>query len=471
MIRTVLGVLALNAGYMAVGGALLLRWLRGRSRRDIASFAPISLLAGCGAVALVTTFLAMAGTKAGSVTVGFVAAALAAIGVAFGVAGSASPAIPAVAATPSWLHRLVMVGTVAVVGLGAVTAMRSSPWLDDSWMMWLAKGRAIELLGLDARLFAPSSEYVVFPNQEYPLSWSILTNAAVDAAGSLDLRALNVQLSVIVVAFFGAAHRLLRELVTPLAASTVLALLALCPELHRQMQSGGVDLPVAAFTALFFLAGTIHLQRGEPLALVLAGVFLTISCSLKLEGLAIGGALVAVLAAAARSERRRVVQLVVASAVAGTTAIPWQLWQRANGVRSPLSVANALRPSFLVERADRIVPAAQTLRDHLLDVSEWFVVVPALTCACVVAAVLDRRVRYLVPVVVSAVLFAMFVWAYWADTYELDYRLSTSAYRVVDGIVFVAVLASAPAVDRLLRSLLAAMAPEVSAPASATPPG
>jgi hypothetical protein len=44
----------------------------------------------------------------------------------------------------------------------------------------------------------------------------------------------------------------------------------------------------------------------------------------------------------------------------------------------------------------------------------------------------------LAPLLLVAAGFAFWIWAYWAETEELDYLLDTSSYRVVDTLVLTA---------------------------------
>src|SRR5207248_3254815 len=77
-------------------------------------------------------------------------------------------------------------GIVAILGIGLVGGFRASPWLDDTWYFWLPKGRALDLAGLDPRLWTPQPalhmlfghdyESLTFIRPDNPLWWSILLN-------------------------------------------------------------------------------------------------------------------------------------------------------------------------------------------------------------------------------------------------------------------------------------------------------
>jgi hypothetical protein len=85
-------------------------------------------------------------------------------------------------------------------------------------------------------------------------------------------------------------------------------------------------------------------------------------------------------------------------------------------------------------------PAAQEVARQLLH-PHWLVVVPLAAVLGLVAARRLRRALPLVPAAAVTALYAFWVWAYWAETEDLDFLLTTSAYRVVDTPVLLAGLA------------------------------
>jgi hypothetical protein len=50
----------------------------------------------------------------------------------------------------------------------------------------------------------------------------------------------------------------------------------------------------------------------------------------------------------------------------------------------------------------------------------------------------ERRLLILAPVATLAVTYVFWVWIYWAGPIELDFWLTTSAYRVVDASILAA---------------------------------
>ena len=75
---------------------------------------------------------------------------------------------------------------------------------------------------------------------------------------------------------------------------------------------------------------------------------------------------------------------------------------------------------------------------------------PAVIVLGLIGAIRDRRLLWLAPAALVGVGYAFWIWANWGDTMDLQFRLSTSAYRIVDATVLVAALALPFLVDRLL---------------------
>jgi hypothetical protein len=401
----VLGVLALNAAFLAVGYALI-----GPARLS-ASWAGVALLVGGGSVGMLVFFGTILGLRAS-----LAVAALAALGLAIGglvfwrrvptepEAGGGGPLDPLTAAAFG------LVGAVCV--LGVVGGFRSAPWLDDVWGIWLPKGLALWHHGLDARLFAPNGEYVTFGVPDYPLWWSIVTSLDVQAAGDLDVRVVCAQLALLTVAFVGAVARLLWDCVRPPVLAGSLLLLVLSPELWRQVQGGVADLPLAIYLALALLAGARWLQTREGFLLALAVFSLVVALQIKTEAPAEVAALVLVGALFARR--------FLWSALALVAALPWLAWRSAHDVPS--------RAELDFTRVERVPDALGAVAEHLFDPTEWLVLVPL----AIVLALIARQPKVLL---VPGGLLAVVLVAYWIDRDEINYVLATSAYRVIDPVV------------------------------------
>ena len=237
-------------------------------------------------------------------------------------------------------------------------AFRSSPTLDDVWGFWLPKGIALGRLGLDPRLFLPGGAYQPFDHLDYPLWWSIVLGLSERLTGSLDLRIVDVELGVLVVAMLAAAARLLASRIRPAVLWPCLLLVGVAPELHRQVLGGGADLALAVYLALFVLCGALWLAEGGLFELALATVFAAAAVQLKTEGAPqlLLFAACSVLSRWKAGRRRQARALACGVAVAFASALPFLVWRQAHGLRNDISLSHALDPSFLAGRTERVAP-------------------------------------------------------------------------------------------------------------------
>ena len=401
--RLVGGVLAVNAVYLAVGYALL-----GRSRLHV-SWAGVALLVGAGSVGTAVFLATLVGLHANLLVAGIAAVLIGAAGLV-AARGSEPQSRPAarVGPLPATCYGIV----AAVCALGIVGGFRSSPWLDDAWGIWLPKGLALWHHGLDERLFVPNGEFVTFGVPDYPLWWSVVTSLDVQAVGELDVRVMCAQLGLLTAAFVGSVARLLWDCVRPTVLAGSLLLLVLSPELWRHVQGGVADLPLALFLALAIVAGARWLQTEERFYGLLAGFALAVALQVKTEALPEVAALVVVGALFARR--------LLWAGLSLAAALPWLVWRQVHDVPS--------RADLDFSRVERVPEAVRAVGEHVLDPTEWLVLVPL----AIVLAVLARQPKVLL---VPGALLAVVLTAYWIDRDEIGFVLATSAYRVVDPLV------------------------------------
>lgn len=461
MSELVTGIVALNLILAVVGYCLIAAWLRRLGTTSWLSYAGVALLAGLGSVCTVLAVFSVLGGRPTLVSFGITAAALASLGlvIAWRLPAGPRPPLPlsryiptrpaSIVATVGWFL------VVAVLILGVVTCFQSYPWLDDTYRMWLPKGLALRVHGLDLQLFNYNDNYFYFSNPHYPFGWSVLLNTGVYFVGDIDLRATDAQVSVVIIAFVAAIARLLWGIVRPWILALGSLLLLLAPELWRQAQGGGVDIPLAIYLALFVLCGGLWLARADRLALLLAAIFAVTAVSLKGEGtpgLVVFALILSVVGWQAGRRRIGLLWLGVVAAIA--TSIPWLLWQRANEVLNfdTKPLPEAFDPGYLGDRSSRFGPSLDAVLGHIFAVSEWTVIVPLALALSAIGAILYRRALWLAPWLLVITTTAFLVWVFWADQFDLDYRLSAASYRVVAPLVLVCAIVIPILAEQLLSN-------------------
>lgn len=418
----VFGVVGVNLLFLAAGYLLLSGSLRGATWRERSSWAGLALLLGAGSVGSAVFFATLLGARA---SLAVAAASLVAVAALGAVARRID--VPRPRATRSSIVAGAAFGVAAAVcALGIIGGFRSAPWLDDAWGIWLPKGIALWRHGLDERLFVPNGEYVAFGVPDYPLWWSVVTSLDMQATRdpiqvknslyNIDVRVMCAQLALLTVAFVGSVARLLWGYVRPEVLAGGLLLLVLSPELWRQVQGGGADIPLAIYIALGVLAGALWLRTRAPFHLALACFCAAVALQIKTEALL---EVVALVLVGALFDRRFVL-----AGAALLSALPWIAWRWVNDVPSRVGDLD-------LSRIERVPKAIAEVAEHVFDPTEWLAIVPAFALLAVLAR---RPAALLVPTALAAGVVA----AYWIDRDEITYVLETSAYRVVDPVVLAA---------------------------------
>ena len=447
----VAGIFVLNAILTAVGYALLYPALRGHRPLVVASYAGVALLLGAGAVGVALCLVAPTGVRIGIPAFAVTAVALSVGGLAAGRRFRLD-ADPRRAKPPATIAGDVIVtvsafALVAILGFALIGGFRSSPWLDDTWYFWLPKGRALDLLGLTPRLWHPNlSLHMVFGSDyeslwfirpDNPLWWSILLNLDMRFVGSIDLRAVDAQLAFLLIGFFGTAARLLWGRVRLSILLPSLLVIASAPELLRQAQGGGADVPLAIFLSLALLAAVGWIALRDRFALALFIVFAATTIAIKSEGILELLLYVAIVSVVAWRARRALLPLWAALAAAVAMSIPWFAWRAAHGVSNVFSLRNAFSPSYLSDHTALLRSGMHVLGDHLTSVREWSLIVPLVVLIGLVGFARERRVAWLAPIAFLGFGYLLFTWITWADP-EGAFRIVASAYRYVTPPIVVA---------------------------------
>jgi hypothetical protein len=442
------GVVAFNGVLTGVGYGLLYPSLRGCRARVYASYGGVALLLGTGVLGVVLCVLAPLGLRIGLGAFAGTAGALALAGFAAGrlpdrirrrvQADPRRPGPPGRAADIA--ITVAGCALVAVLGIALVGGFRSSPWLDDTWYFWLPKGRALDLLGLDPRLWHPNPRLHMVFGQDYeslwfirpdnPLWWSAILNTDLRFVGGIDLRAVNGELAFLLIGFVSATARLLWGWVRPWILLPALLLVASAPELLRQTQGGDADVPLAIYLALAILAAVGWLRSRSGFALVLFVAFAATAIAIKSEGILELALDLAIVSAAGWRARRRLLSLWAAAIGAVATSLPWFVWRSVHDVPNVFNLRNAVSVSYLDRHTYLLHGALRILRHHFTSVREWSLIVFLTIALCLVGLVRDRRAEWLAPAGFLVLSYLLFVWISWADP-EGAFRLMASAYRYV----------------------------------------
>lgn len=466
----VAGVVALNVVFTAVGFSALFPALRGRSARVWASYAGVALLVGAAAVGVGLCIAAPMGVRIGLPAFATVAGLVAVGGLAVGrfVPPRALDRIrarPPAAAQPARIVEDVVVtvaafGIVAVLVMALVGGFRTAAWLDDTWYFWLPKGRALDLVGLDPRLwgsdpslhmvFGNSGETLQFIRPDNPLWWSILLNLDMRFVGSVDMRAVDGQLAFLLIGFIAAGARLLWGHVRTWVLLPALLVILSAPELLRQAQSGEADIPLAIYLALGLLAAAGWLAHRSGFALALFFVFSSATIAIKSEGVLELLLYLVILSVALWRWRRGILPLWITAGAAVATSVPWFAWRYAHGVSNVFSLRDAFSPSYLGEHTDRLRDALRILGEDVASIRKWSLLVPLAVVLGIVGLARERAPSYLAPAALLAVGYLFFVWISWADP-EGAFRLVASGYRYVTAPILVVGIFLPVVAERLLR--------------------
>lgn len=179
---------------------------------------------------------------------------------------------------------------------------------------------------------------------------------------------------------------------------------------------------------------------------MLATLFLAAAASTKNEGLPIGLIMLAVAAAVVgrRPDRPR---RAIAAAAGGFVlcVLPWHIWLAAHSVPADPNVplSKAVHFGYLFDRTSRIWPSLQAIGHQLADQGTWSYLIPlgaAVALACVLKRVAWRAAIFYLATAVLIV--AVYTYVYWLRPLEIDGYLASSAFRVIDPVVFVALAAA-----------------------------
>jgi hypothetical protein len=428
----VIGLLAANLAYLAVGVGLLPLLRIARTTGELLERLPLAYMAGVAATGILAAHLALIDVPLGLVEL----VLLAAVVLYAGLRALRGPVEPSnrllLGQEPAWSRALggLALAVAIVLLLHAWRTYEVRPLLEwDGWAIWGTRARALyEFGGATGPVFT-SNAYLPL---QHPLLLPALEATDFRAMGAFDPTLVHVQLALLAIGFLLSFFVLLRDRVPAfLLGLSALALLAAEPVLE-QLSTNLADVPLALFVALGVVGLGRWLQTGERWPLVGGALFLGAGTLTKSEGAFFALATLLALAPVAWQRWRE-----LGAAALGVVLIllPWRVYVAAHGL--PLveyRFRNALSPAYLSDHADRVGPAARGLADEIFTL-DWGLLLPLFLIALVTAA-LARRYRLAAFAVLWAALsFLGLLVIYWISVIPIDLALVWSANRTIVTIV------------------------------------
>jgi len=407
-LRAILGLVALNAVFLASGAAIL--WLvRGwRTWAELARLGGLAYLVGVAGTGTCLMLLLIAGVPLSTWLVLAVAGAFV-LAAALGGRrlGRSRPTLGTVPETRNVFVAALGIALTGVFFEALFRATRLSglySW--DAWAFWVPKAKAIYFYGgLDEQFFT------TLPGAPYPPLVPVVDAAAFHFMGGPDVVTFHLQFWFLALGFTWFLAGVLCERVPAWILWPFVVLMLVAPRFGARFA-----IPEADFLlGFFFVAAAVlvyfWLQEPERWRLLVAGVALCGLVLTKREGVLLAVLLLLATLAASAPRRRQVWPVVGATAVVvALVAAPWRIWYVVHGVpgEGPPSAF-----SFR-ENADRAWPSLRLALEVLFDSGYWSVIVPVALGALVVAALARRWT----PVLFFGVLIALVTlgggWITWA---------------------------------------------------------
>ncbi len=361
---------------------------------------------------------------------------------------------------PGWLgeHRrlrfalgltLVALAGLVVVGLltlGNRPIARAGE--TDAWHIWGFRARLLffdthlptAILGFagDARI---DPHYNI--NPVYPWMLPLFEALHLRAVGTSAPSSIHLALWLLGVGFVWAGGFLAARVTRPLVWVPVLAgTLVLA---RHALLSGYADVPVAFYLGLGTLALGLWLRSGRRSDLVVAALMIAGAVQIKDEGSAGAVAIVVAAGLVARSGARTAPlrELIVAAGMVAVVAIlPWRLWVSAHHLQTEVPAGRYLDAHYLAHNAARVWPSVRSLGAQLaIPTHVTLFVAPALALALLCLWQRPDRGLAVFYLVAGGGYFVTLVGTDWIDTFPFRSLLSTSSYRLVDGVAMIAVAA------------------------------
>jgi hypothetical protein len=428
----------------------------------------LAYLVGVAVVIAVVIALLVGGVALSLPAFTLMALAIAGTGIAIGVLRETEPPPPAAGLErtfPARIDRLFLVACAvlfagfALLVLPMFTSAPTVEW--DSWSIWARKAIALFQFNTLEPAFWTAKPYA-FMHQDYPILLPLLEELHFKAIGRIDTQSLHVQLWFLFLAFPWAIGYLVARAGRATVWAPIVLGAAAAPAIAGVVIGGLADVPVMLFVGAGILALGMWVDTRDRFFLAVATVLLVGAASTKNEGIlaAVVALFMAGVVVFRDRPRRALRELGLAAGVFLVMIAPWQVWAAHAGVPKDVNAGDGLNPLYLAKHLDRAWPAFKTLQAQLVDQSKWSWFVPLAIVVIATAILVRTATRTAVFYALTGLgIYAALVWAYWASLYPIDLYLAQSAFRVVDGLGAVAMVALAHVGARLGSTAFAADVP------------
>jgi hypothetical protein len=301
-------------------------------------------------------------------------------------------------------------------------------WAYDSWTFWTPKAHALWALnGLDPHWFTQAN----LTSPDYPLLLPSIEAAGFHFSG-YETGLLDLQSLLFVVALLHSIYSLYVGRAHTVVLWAVLAMVAAAPSVVDQLAAAEADIPVASMFAVAGACGALWLRNRRVSELTVVAVLAAGACATKVEGIVFAAAIFVSLAVAARAWQ----PLLAGGGAIAIGVVPWRIWLANHHLANQASYGRLTDLGYLTHHLARVPFASAYLLAKMIDPRAWLLLLP-LTLIAVGSAMRRRDHAAAVFVTLTATLsFAGLVLAYWSTRLGLHYQLTTSARRVVTGILF-----------------------------------
>ena len=409
--HAILGLVALNAWFLAVGSAVLFASRGWSEWGELARFSGVAYLLGLASLGIAWVWELSIGLRMGfSMVIGtgiVVAAGAVALGLALG------RSVPSLHARQWSGPRISIVsavfGALTVVYFAALFRSGRLAGLDefDAWNFWVPKAKAIYYFGgFDPQFFR------ALGGPSYPPIVPTVDAAAFHFMGSSDVVTLHLQFWFLLVGFAAAVLGLLSGRAPAMFVWPPLLVLLVAPHVIGHALQPLADLTLDELFVVGTLCLTLWLleRRTWHLAaatLLLAGAMLT-----KREGyLYAASAIVAGLVVTWPGRRADWPRLIAVGLLAAAATMPWRILLALRDLPGGGPEAGG---SGLFSHVDRAWPSLRLALDSMFDFGIWLVAAPLTLVAVILAFAAGARRLPTFVALLYAFAIVGFTWTSWA---------------------------------------------------------